>query len=152
MPNSSRNSAQELNPTSNNSQERQKHSQKATQLKASEPSMMIKPSNAMESLHYLNDLDLSENWMRLVQHSQKHTPILAAQLEHCIALSFEDGQLKLGIRKQQEFLMAQLSEESKKLKIQQVILKSGWAEKVEKIEFLPIDDKLHAGMLSLIHI
>ena len=148
MPNSSRNSAQDLNPTSNNSQERQKHSQKATQLKASEPSMMIKPSNAMESLHYLNDLDLSENWMRLVQHSQKHTPILAAQLEHCIALSFEDGQLKLGIRKQQEFLMAQLSEESKKLKIQQVILKSGWAEKVEKIEFLPIDDKLHAGMNS----
>ncbi|MEC9282838.1 MAG: DNA polymerase III subunit gamma/tau [Bdellovibrionota bacterium] len=111
-------------------------------------SMLSGSPNAMESLHYLNDLDLSENWMRLVQHSQKHTPILAAQLEHCIAISFDDGHLKLGIRKQQEFLMAQLSEESKKLKIQQVILKSGWAEKVEKIEFLPIDDKLHAGMSS----
>ena len=34
------------------------------------------------------------------------------------------------------------------VRIQQVILKSGWAEKVEKIEFLPIDDKLHAGMNS----
>lgn len=126
-------------------------SKPATETKAVTPSPTPTPAFSAErkqEISYLNDLNLEENWLRFSNYAKQKIPILAAKLEHCIALELENQVFKLGIRKRQDFLRQQLDDNDTILKVQKLLIQSGWCENIEKIEFISIEDAVEEGKLS----
>lgn len=105
-------------------------------------------ANRKIEISYLNDLSLEENWLRFADYAKKKIPILAAKLEHCVPISLEENKFKLGIRKRQDFLRQQLDDNDTILKVQKLLIQSGWCENIEKTDFISIEDSMEEGKLS----
>ena len=108
-----------------------------------EGSPVVSKSSAASNSYpaYLNDLGLAENWCRLVQFCLQEHAILAAQLEHCIALKLEEESLELGIRKSHEFLLNSLQSPDRQKQLLDILEQAGWGSGIKTLRWQRMDDK-----------